>query len=330
MAKNGLQLPMIISESSKQAKKIDINKLMIDQICIVEFPSNLGLKEIIAWHEPGVKKLPAFLQQHNFHSSLNPEKVYKLTPPNYSMLLDEVSGVRNADQIVKYAKDQSQLLQQMLSENKFPVVLGGDCSILIGNSVALKTIGSFALFFLDRHTDFMLPTLSQTGGAAGMDLAIVTGYGHNKLTNIDEQKPYYKEEHIWCVGNRYYEEWYIKPIIDTNINYADLATLRKNGIEKCISNFLQMVKTEKLDGFWIHIDVDVLNDTIMHAVDSPQPDGLSYEEFDEIISRLLTDTKATGLEITILDPDLDLTGEYTRNFVTNFCNTFNSSKKSYC
>jgi len=300
---------------------------MAENICILEFPSNLGLKEPFAGQEPGVKKLPDFLQKHNFHSLLNPETVYRLNPPTYSMAFDEVSGVRNSDNIVKYAKDQAQIVEQVLSEYKFPIIVGGDCSILIGNSLALKNIGSFALFFLDGHTDFMLPTLSQTGGAAGMDLAIVTGYGHNKLTDIDGQKPYFEERHVWCAGNRDYEEWYVKAITDSNINYTDLNALRKYGIKKCISDFLQMVKTESLDGFWIHIDVDVLNDDLMPAVDSRQADGLDYKEFNEILRLLLTDTKAIGLEITILDPDLDPTGEYTRNFVSNFCNTFNSIKK---
>jgi arginase len=46
-----------------------------------------------------------------------------------------------------------------------------------------------------------------------MDLAIVTGYGYDKLTNIDGQKSYLKEEHIWCAGNRDYEGWYVKALV---------------------------------------------------------------------------------------------------------------------
>ncbi len=297
---------------------------MRDNICILEFPSNLGLKEPFPGKEPGVKNLPGFLKKYNFHSSLNPTNIFRLNPPTYGMTLDSISGVRNADQIVKYAKDQSEILAKALSENKFPIVVGGDCSILIGNSLALKNIGSFALFFLDGHTDFVLPILSQTGGAAGMDLAIVSGYGHDKLTNIDGQKPYFKEKHIWCVGNRDYEEWYVKEIMSSGINYIDLNSLRRNGIKKCIADFLQMVEREKLDGFWIHIDVDVLNDKLMPAVDSRQADGLDYNEFNKIIRLLLSETTATGLEITILDPDLDISGEYTKSFISNFCNTVNS------
>lgn len=300
---------------------------MKEEIYILEFPSNLGLKEPFEGHEPGVNKLPGHLREYHFHSSINPGRVIRLDPPSYSMNLDESSGVRNADKILQYANEQCEVLIPLIKENIFPIVLGGDCSILIGNSLALKKNGTYALFFLDGHTDFMWPSLSQTGGAAGMDLAIVTGHGHNKLCNIGDQGPYFKEDHVWCVGNRDNEDWYVKAIADSDIHYVDLSALRAIGVKKCIDEFLQMVETGKLDGFWIHIDVDVLNDRIMPAVDSRQPDGLEYEEFNEILQLLFSHDKATGLEITILDPELDPTGGYTKEFVQQFCKTI--SLKSF-
>ncbi len=290
---------------------------MKNDIIILEFPSNLGLKEPTPGKEPGVKKLPDFFRKHGFHSLIKPDKVIRLDPPLYSMALDEASGVRNADNIMLYAKDQSKLLKSVVEENKFAITLGGDCSILIGNALALKESGRYGLFFLDGHTDFMWPALSQTGGAAGMDLAIVTGYGHEKLTNINGQKPYFKEQHVWCVGNREYEEWYVKAILDSDIRYVSLQNLRNERITKCTEEFLHMVNVENLDGFWIHIDVDVLNNSIMPAVDSPDAGGLYYGEFNEILQPVLHDEKAVGLDITILDPDLDPTGKYTKAFIDN-------------
>jgi arginase len=300
----------------------------MDNVSIIELPSNLGLKEPMAGQEPGVKKLPDWFRKFKFHDLINPQSICRLDSPTYTMNLDKISGVRNANSIVAYSKEQVKILEKVLLENKFPIVIGGDCSILIGNALTLKKIGNYALFFLDGHTDFMWPSLSQTGGAAGMDLAIVCGYGHDKLTNIDTLKPYFKEDQVWCVGNRDYEEWYVQAIVDSKIQYTDLNRLREHGVKNCIADFLRMVATKNLDGFWIHIDVDVLNDNIMPAVDSPQADGLNYKEFNELLQLLLTDKRATGLEITILDPNLDPTGQYTKDFVTNFCNTFNSTKKA--
>lgn len=290
-------------------------------VTIIEFPSNLGLKEPSPGHEPGVKQLPDWLRKHGFHDLINAASIYRLDPPAYSMHLDKESGVRNAESIITYAKDQAKLLGPILTGKTFPLIIGGDCSILIGSALALKKAGNYALFYLDGHTDFMLPTLSATGGAAGMDLAIVTGHGHQKLTDIENSKPYIQELLVWCVGNREYDPSYVQPILDSAITYYDLKALRRAGIASCVADFLQAVPGH----FFIHLDVDVLHDDIMPAVDSREKDGLSYEELDQLLQLLLADPKAAGMEITILDPELDPDGSITKKFIDAFCRSFNKA-----
>lgn len=285
---------------------------------ILECPSNLGLRESAPGVLPGVSRLPAWLKDHGLYDRLTPAHVHTLTPPPYTGLLDLLSGVRNANAIAGYAEAQAALLEIVLKEGGFPLVLGGDCSILIGNILGLKRVGRYGLFFLDGHTDFAWPSMSKTGGAAGMDLAIVTGHGHDKLADIDHAKPYIPEEYVWCVGNREYDPAYIAAIQGSGIYYEDLKTLRRDGIASCVSGFLTMLKENALDGFWIHFDVDVLDDRIMPAVDSRQKDGLSYAELDDLLGALLTHPLATGLDVTILDPDLDPDGRYTSAFIDHF------------
>ena len=48
----------------------------------------------------------------------------------------------------------------------------------------------------------------------------------------------------------------------------------------------------------------------MPAVDSPQPDGLRYDELSSILRLLLGSGLAVGMEVTIFDPDLDPDGKY--------------------
>lgn len=285
---------------------------------LIEAPSNLGLKEPAPGKEPGVKKLPAWLKQHGFYDLIQPEIIHTVTPPPYSMRLDEEAGVRNAGKISVYSQQVAQVLMQVVGQDAFPVVLGGDCSILIGNSLALKTLGKYGIFFMDGHTDFAWPALSQTKGAAGMDLAIVTGYGHDKLSNMNQAKPYVEEEQVWCVGNRDFDEAYVQAIRPSKIQYVDLLQVREAGIETCVRQFLSMVAERKLDGFWIHLDVDVLDDAVMPAVDSRQTGGLSYAELTASLNGLLQSGKAVGLEITILDPDLDADGEFTTKFINEW------------
>lgn len=299
-----------------------------NKIDILEFPSNLGLKKTDFETEPGVKKLPDWLKKHGFHEQINPERILRLEPLKYSMVLDKESGVRNADKIIEYAIEQSKLIFEQLEEDTFKIIIGGDCSILIGTSISLKRKGNFGLFFLDGHTDFILPEISQTGGAAGMDLAIVTGHGHEKLTNIHNQKPYFEEKNIFCVGNREYNKEYVQPILESDINYFDLKKLRNNGLAQTANQFLELIQENNLDGFFIHLDVDVLNDKIMPAVDSREIDGLTYKEFSELLKPLFSNEKAVGIQITILDPNLDKDGKYTIEFIKNFLGTLEHGKAS--
>ncbi|MBF4465287.1 arginase family protein [Flavobacterium sp. LC2016-12] len=297
------------------------------ELYIVEFPSNLGLKEPQPGKEPGVKKLPDWLWKNNLHKFIPHKDIVRLDPPKYSNSKDNETQILNANSLVEYAREQAYLINNLLTQNKFPFILGGDCSILLGPAIALKQKGNYGLFYLDGHTDFMDVSLSETGGVGGMAASIVTGNGHEKLTNILNLSPYIKEENLWCVGNREYDDEYENEIRNSSATYLSLAMLRKQGIKNCVNSFLLEIQSKNLDGFWLHIDVDVLNDAVMPCVDSRTTDGLTYEEFNELNSYLFQSEKLSGLEITILDPDLDTSGQYTREFVANISATFNSFKK---
>ncbi len=287
-------------------------------LIIIEAPSNLGLKELIPNKEPGVRKLPDWLKVRGLYEKLSPKLVIRVEPPEYSMQIDEVSQVRNADRIINYSKTLSDEIYKAVKSDQFPFVIGGDCSILIGCAPGLRAAGRYGLFFIDGHTDFILPALSLTKGAAGMDLAIVTGNGPHKLTNIKNLKPYFSENNVVAFGNRYLNNDYVNTILNSSITYYDLTAVRKTGIENLVKQFLEDIIDKKLDGFWIHLDVDVLDDKEMPCVDSRQSGGLTYDELTLTFSLLLQSPMAKGIDITILDPDLDPDGIYTDRFIEQF------------
>jgi arginase len=295
---------------------------------VIEAPSNLGLKQLTA-NEPGVRKMPAWLKVHGLYEVLHPQKITRVEPPPYSMYLDEETGVRNADAIAQYSKTLAAEVTTALNTDAFPIVIGGDCSILLGCALALKTVGKYGLFFIDGHHDFVLPHFSETKAAAGMDLALVSGNGPDKLTNINSLKPYILEQDIFAVGNRYLQKDYVKLITDSSIIYHDLNAMRQTGIENITKKFLAKVKTESLDGFWIHLDVDVLDNELMPCVDSPQPGGLSYGELNLIVKLLVQSPAVKGMDITILDPDFDRQGTYTKKLINEFFTQISYSRAHF-
>jgi len=294
---------------------------------IIEAPSNLGLIEPAPGIEPGVKLLSRTLMELGFGSALNIFDSDLIVPAPYTMDIDPSSNIRNADAIAGYSETLATALIKHIRGNNFPIVLGGDCSILIGSALALKKIGKYGLFFIDGHTDYITPEQSGTAGAAGMDLALVTGNGPDKLSAIGGLKPYLRENHVCCFGNREYTKWYEEAIEQSDISYFSLKKLRIKGITNIAREFLSQIDRENLDGFWIHFDVDVLDDEVMPCVDSRSPDGLSYEELANTLKPLLSSNKAMGIDITILDPARDPDRKYSRRFVEEMTDIFLHAKK---
>ncbi|WP_276501362.1 arginase family protein [Terrimonas pollutisoli] len=296
------------------------------EIVLIEAPTNLGLKEPAPGIEPGVKFFPAALEKQKFSVLAGIKEKLAVIPPAYSMQLDIESKIRNADAIADYSQKLAETVKQVIEKNKMPLVIGGDCSMMIGNTLALKQKGDYGLFHLDGHTDYMWPEFSQTGGAAGMGLALVAGVGHEKLTNISGLRPYIKEENIYCVGNREYDDEYVALSVNSGMRYIDLAGIRSEGIKNIVNDFLKMIHDKKLDGFWIHFDVDALNDEIMPCVDSRTEDGLWYNELKEMLKPLIQSPQLTGMEITILDPTLDRDEKYIPQFTKEILEVLHSAK----
>jgi arginase len=60
-----------------------------------------------------------------------------------------------------------------------------------------------------------------------------------------------------------------------------------------------------LDGFWVHLDADILDDAIMPAVDYRMPGGLSWDELAAVLRAAAASDRMVGIDITILTPWYD-------------------------
>ena len=58
---------------------------------------------------------------------------------------------------------------------------------------------------------------------------------------------------------------------ETGIRRSDLAIRKTGACERATGDALEVVVREGLDGFWVHLDVDVLDDDLMPAVDYQTP-----------------------------------------------------------
>ena len=283
---------------------------------IVDAPSILGL------HPTGVEILPETLRQAGLLESLKAEYCGVVTPlASYDNSRDRMTKLLNPKAIKDYSIRLADSMELLLHKNKFPIVIGGDCSILIGNVLALRRLGRYGLFFIDGHADFYLPEESPTGEVADMELAIVTGHGPDILSDLDHLKPLVMEQDIVVFGYRDAEQsakYGCQNIKKTTMMKAiELGDVRKLGFQNAATLGITTLLKNELTGFWIHLDADVLDDSIMPAVDYRLPGGITFGELSNLLKLLLSSKKAVGMSITIFNPTLDKDGSITRNFVSS-------------
>jgi arginase family enzyme len=197
-------------------------------------------------------------------------------------------------------------------------VLGGDCTILLGIALALRRRGRYGLLFLDGHADFYQPEAEPTGEAASMELALVTGRGPDLITDLEGRRPLLRDEDVVVFGYRDADHAAAegsRPLAPT-IHAIDLASVRERGAGRAARDALaHLERTGGPAGFWVHLDVDVLDDAIMPAVDYHLPDGLTWEELTAVLRTEIASEQATGLDITIFNPALDPDGRVARSLV---------------
>ena len=152
-----------------------------------------------------------------------------------------------------------------------------------------------------------------------MDLALVSGRGPSSLAGIEGRAPLVRDDDIAVLGYRAYADGTDRHlgthVRDTAILVRNLADIRREGLPAALSASLARVARDDVNGFFVHLDADVLDDAIMPAVDYRLPDGLQFDEVAQIMRTALGTGKAVGLELTIFNPALDSDGSLARALV---------------
>ena len=189
-----------------------------------------------------------------------------------------------------------------------PLVLGGDCSILLGIVPALRTqFGRIGLCLVDGHPDFSTGSDSETGETADMELAILTGDGPGALTTLAGKPPMIDVLDAVLLGHR-------EVGLDAG-SAAELARLPEN-LFRVDSEALLLAPKEtgkkalnhlqhREVRFWLHIDLDVLDPRAFPAVTYPQPGGPDLDQLVGAIEPLATSPQLLGVSIADFRPDLD-------------------------
>src|SRR4029453_15431132 len=170
-------------------------------------PSNLGLRPTESGGQPGAWRAPQVLMDAGLARALDAEEIVPLERPKYEFDAQAGTRIRNGVSIRAFSLQLSKKVHDILKTGGFPVVIGGDCSILLGSLYGMRLAGGRGLGPIDGHSDFFPPgnynTAKHRGSAGGMDLGFASGRGELLLTDWPKiGKPLATDVDIIQLGER--------------------------------------------------------------------------------------------------------------------------------
>ncbi|HKE53427.1 MAG TPA: arginase family protein, partial [Actinomycetota bacterium] len=235
-----------------------------------------------------------------------------VTLPEPSPVRDPRSHVIDRDGLGALAARVRDAVAPILDTGHLPLIIGGDCPLLLGCLAAASGRGRIGLLFVDGHEDAYLPEQSSTGEAADMELAFALGMADASWSpELATMLPLVAPADVRILGPR------------------DAGLLSTEGVAS-LRDRVALVDGERLaadpariaaqacaslpDPWWFHLDLDVLSTQALPAIDYPQPGGLGWDELAAVASAAMS-AEPRGWDVTIYNPDLDPERIHARRIV---------------
>jgi len=196
--------------------------------------------------------------------------------------------------LVRMVADVEAAVREAFAAGELPIVIGGDCPILLGGIAAMHDPG---LIFLDGHEDAWQPTPDLRGEASDSELGIAIG------TVAAPIGPFIDRSRVVALGPRDASE-----IVEFGQQRLDnVIAMRDDAWVNSASAYDLLAFCEPVtgSGWWLHIDLDVLSTSALGAVDYPQPGGLSWRRLERTVGLLVANGGCAGASVGVYNPDLD-------------------------
>jgi arginase len=283
---------------------------MSRSISVVGAPSSIGIRPYDDGQARRLDLAPAVLREQGLVFRLGARDFGDVVPPAYRDFAREPGRPRNEEDVATYTNALATRIASAAYDDELVLLLGGDCSIVLAGLLGMRRLGRerVGLIYIDAHADFATPETSYTGSAASMCLGLAVGRGETPLAHLGGDVPLVRSGDVVVIGRRdeleepLYDEEALRASAALDLTHA---IVREQGPDATARRALERVTRRDLDGFWIHVDADVLDPSVMPAVDSPEPNGLMLDELAEVLTPLVRHPGALGLELTIYDPFLD-------------------------
>jgi len=221
---------------------------------------------------------------------------------------DPETGILASDDVLACTATIRRRVARAVEAGERPFLAGGCCAELPGALAGVRdAIGPLGLVHLDGHADLYDGETSTTGEAADMPVSVALGLGPRAWVEV-AGGPSTAPQYTALLGYRDQQE-----SIDDGMRQPQtlspapilrpLEQVRAAGPDAVAAELT--ARLQSAVPFWLHFDVDVLDQDVFPATDYLMPGGASWDEVGALLDPLLSSPALVGASVACYNPEKD-------------------------
>ena len=228
---------------------------------------------------------------------------------------------KNLNAVNNFTKKVFDKELEILNNNDFPLLIGGDHSAVIGSALASqKYHKNIGIIWIDAHSDYNTFESTHTGNLHGLPLAAITGYKCDALTNFITDN-YINPKNTVIVGARSIDPWEIGNLRDSGVTIFTTDDIHEKGCQYIMDKAFEIALNNTL-GIHVSYDIDVIDPILAPGVSVPEKNGINIDEANLLMDYLISRKEdIKSMDIVEYNPTKDINNK-TYNIVINLLNKF--------
>jgi arginase len=231
---------------------------------------------------------------------------------------DPATGIIASGDVLATTAAVRTAVRGLVSGGARPFVAGGCCTELVGALAGARDVlGRVGLAYLDGHLDLYDGVTSPTGEAADMPVSVALGFGPAAWAEAVGGASV-RAEDVAILGYRDLEESQTygmrHPDTVPELTHMSNQAVRE-GDPHATGERIAADLAGSAGAYWVHLDVDVLDEAVFPATDYLMPDGLTWDELERLLGPLASHPSMIGASLGCYNPEKDPGQECGRRLV---------------
>jgi arginase len=233
----------------------------------------------------------------------------EIVKPDY--VAEKEDNLKYLSEILASSNNSANSVKQILQDDAFPVILGGDHSVALGTFSGVSSYfreqeKEIGLIWLDAHADINTHETSGSGNIHGMPLAALLGYGDPSMVNLEGFAPKLNPKFCAHVGARDLDLGEKRRIRELGMrgNFFTMSDIDRHGMLACVEDAVK-IASQASGGFAVTFDVDIIDPRFAPGSGTLVRGGITYREAHLALEIIAERGEMRSFEMVEVNPLLD-------------------------